>query len=102
MCCCDPELADIFLFERKIRRICRSIPGQILPYPSFCLTDNAVCGKMTSQFPPAFLLNIIVEPDRLDVNIHPTKNEVKLRDEHYAVDLLTQAIKKRAFSVEVK
>lgn len=53
------------------------------------------------QFPPAFLLNIMVEPDRLDVNIHPTKNEVKLRDEHYAVDLLTQAIKKKAFSVAV-
>lgn len=51
------------------------------------------------QFPPAFLLNIVVEPDRLDVNIHPTKNEVKLRDEHYVVDLLMQAIKKKAFSV---
>ncbi len=49
--------------------------------------------------PPAFLFNIMVAPDRIDVNIHPTKNEVKLRDEQYIVDLLAQSIKKAAFSL---
>lgn len=47
--------------------------------------------------PPAFLLNITVEPKFVDVNIHPTKNEVKFNDERYILDLLTQIIKKEIF-----
>lgn len=49
--------------------------------------------------PPAFVCNIVVAPDRVDVNIHPTKNEVKLKDEQYVLDLLMQAVKQTAFSV---
>lgn len=49
--------------------------------------------------PPAFLCNIMVAPDRVDVNMHPTKNEVKIRDEQYIVDLLVQSIRKAAFSL---
>ncbi|UCG90981.1 MAG: DNA mismatch repair endonuclease MutL [candidate division WOR-3 bacterium] len=48
--------------------------------------------------PPAFLINIIVEPQFVDVNIHPTKNQVKLSDERYIIDLLTQTIKKNVFA----
>ncbi len=44
--------------------------------------------------PPAFLLNIVVPPSMIDVNIHPTKNEVKIKEERYVVDILTQGIKK--------
>jgi len=48
--------------------------------------------------PPAFILNIIVEPSFVDVNIHPTKNEVKFKDERYITDVLIQSIKKELFS----
>lgn len=48
--------------------------------------------------PPAFILNITIEPKFVDVNIHPAKNEVKFKDEKYIIDLLTQAIKKKIFS----
>jgi DNA mismatch repair protein MutL len=48
--------------------------------------------------PPAFLINIDIEPSLVDVNIHPTKNEVKFKDERYIADLLGQAIKKGVFS----
>jgi len=48
--------------------------------------------------PPAFILNIIVEPNFVDVNIHPTKNEVKFKDERYIADVLVQSIKKKLFS----
>ncbi len=47
---------------------------------------------------PAFILNIVVEPNFVDVNIHPTKNEVKFRDERYITDVLVQSIKKQLFS----
>ncbi len=53
--------------------------------------------------PPAFLLHIMVDPGSLDVNIHPTKNEVKLQDERYVVDVLRQLIRKHVFgSVDPK
>ncbi len=48
--------------------------------------------------PPAFILNITVEANFVDVNIHPTKNEVKFKDERYITDLLVQAIKKKVFA----
>jgi DNA mismatch repair protein MutL len=47
--------------------------------------------------PPVFLVHVIVDPDLVDVNIHPTKNEVKFRDERYILDLVTQIIKKYVF-----
>jgi len=54
------------------------------------------------KYPPAFILNIEVEPAFVDVNIHPAKNEVKFRDERYIIDLLEQTIKKHIFSRSVK
>ncbi len=47
--------------------------------------------------PPLFVLNIKIPLEEVDVNIHPTKNEVKIRDERYIVDLLNQAIKRTIF-----
>lgn len=37
---------------------------------------------------PFFAVNIKISPDRVDTNIHPTKREVKIRDEHTLVSLL--------------
>ncbi len=48
--------------------------------------------------PPAFILNIVVDPKLVDINIHPTKNEVKFKDERYILDLLVQALKKKVYS----
>ncbi len=48
--------------------------------------------------PPGFVLNVEVAPSVVDVNIHPTKQEVKFRDERYVLDLLSQAIKTRVFT----
>jgi len=48
--------------------------------------------------PPAFIINIEVEPKLVDINIHPAKNEVKFRDERYILDLLAQALKKKIYT----
>ncbi len=47
--------------------------------------------------PPLYVLNIKIPPQMLDVNIHPTKNEVKIKEERYVMDLLTQGIKSKIF-----
>ncbi|MEO0142000.1 MAG: DNA mismatch repair endonuclease MutL [candidate division WOR-3 bacterium] len=47
--------------------------------------------------PPLYVLNIKIPPRMLDVNIHPTKNEVKIKEERYVMDLLTQGIKSKIF-----
>jgi len=47
---------------------------------------------------PAFLLNVIIDPALVDVNIHPSKTEIRFKDERYIADLLSQAIKKHVFS----
>jgi DNA mismatch repair ATPase MutL len=47
--------------------------------------------------PVLYLINIKIPPPMLDVNIHPTKNEVKIKEERYVIDLLTQGIKSKLF-----
>lgn len=46
---------------------------------------------------PAFALDIQVEPQSVDVNVHPTKSEVKFQDERYIMDLLQQVIKREIY-----
>ncbi len=50
--------------------------------------------------PPFFVLQIDLAPEEVDVNVHPTKREVKIRDERYVVDLLTASIKKSLFRMQ--
>jgi len=47
--------------------------------------------------PPLYVLNIKIPPRNIDVNIHPTKNEVKIKEERYVMDLITQGIKSKLF-----
>ncbi|UCG29887.1 MAG: DNA mismatch repair endonuclease MutL [candidate division WOR-3 bacterium] len=49
------------------------------------------------QYLPAFAVDIKVDPKTVDANVHPTKNEVKLRDERYVIDLLCQVVKRAIY-----
>lgn len=42
---------------------------------------------------PNYFLVFTVEPDTIDVNIHPTKNEIKFENENAIWPILTQAVK---------
>ncbi|MDO5395755.1 MAG: DNA mismatch repair endonuclease MutL [Bacteroidales bacterium] len=42
---------------------------------------------------PNYFINFEVEPDRIDVNIHPQKHEIKFEDEQMIWQILTAAVK---------
>ncbi len=47
---------------------------------------------MTKRYPMA-VINIQIDPELVDVNIHPSKNEVKFNDESRIFGLLTKTVK---------
>ena len=43
---------------------------------------------------PSYFIGLTVDPAKIDVNIHPTKTEVKFVDEHGLIAILRSAVKK--------
>lgn len=56
--------------------------------------QDAFEGLLPPRFLPSFFLYIQIDPERIDVNIHPTKTEIKFEDEASIYALLRTAIKK--------
>lgn len=50
-------------------------------------------GLMKPNLQPGYFLKLKVDPKSIDINIHPTKTEVKFDDEHTLYALLRSAIK---------
>ena len=42
---------------------------------------------------PSYYLNLTVNPQTIDINIHPTKTEIKFDDEHTLYAILRSAVK---------
>jgi DNA mismatch repair protein MutL len=54
--------------------------------------DEAYKGLLTTQHYPVAVLFLRVNPADVDVNVHPTKEEVRFRDERMVVGLLNRAV----------
>jgi len=54
---------------------------------------NAYKESIPREKHPGFLVYIIIEPSDIDVNIHPTKREVKFSDESQIYDLLYKTLR---------
>ena len=50
-------------------------------------------GLLSPQYQPGYFLYLTVPPNQLDINIHPTKTEVKFEDEHAIYAVLRAAVK---------
>ncbi|MBR1792159.1 MAG: DNA mismatch repair protein MutL, partial [Bacteroidales bacterium] len=64
-------------------------------HPALCAAiEKAYNDLVPDRYYPSYFLNLTVDPSRIDVNIHPTKTEVKFMDEHALFALLRAAAKK--------
>ena len=50
-------------------------------------------GLLKDGYHPSYFLNLSVDPKTIDINIHPTKTEIKFDDEHTLYAILRSAIK---------
>lgn len=55
--------------------------------------NSAFEGLMKDGSHPSYFLNLTVNPKSIDINIHPTKTEIKFDDEHTLYAILRSAVK---------
>ena len=55
--------------------------------------SSAFDGLLKGGTHPSYFLNLTVNPQTIDINIHPTKTEIKFDDEHTLYALLRSAVK---------
>jgi DNA mismatch repair protein MutL len=48
---------------------------------------------LTKEMYPFYILNLTVEPEKIDINVHPTKHEIKFQEERLVYNFLNVAIK---------
>ncbi len=56
--------------------------------------QEAFEGLLQNNYSPSFFLYLELDPDKIDVNIHPQKTEVKFEDENLIFALIRSTIKK--------
>lgn len=56
--------------------------------------DAAYLGLLPPKSYPTCILNINIPPDQIDVNVHPTKAEVKFKDEREIRRLVTETVRR--------
>lgn len=55
--------------------------------------NTAYEGLLKDGSQPAYFLNLTVDPKSIDINIHPTKTEIKFDDEHTLYAILRSSVK---------
>jgi DNA mismatch repair protein MutL len=62
------------------------------PYLNHAI-NAAFEGLLKEGYHPSYFLNLTVDPKSIDINIHPTKTEIKFDDEHTLYAILRSAVK---------
>jgi len=55
---------------------------------------NAYQQLIPADAHPVYVLHLLIDPARIDVNVHPSKTEIKFEDEKFLYSILHAAIKK--------
>ena len=62
------------------------------PYLNHAM-NSAFEGLIDLKYNPSYFLNLEVDPSTIDINIHPTKTEIKFEDEHSVYAILRSSVK---------
>ena len=62
------------------------------PYLNHAI-NSAFEGLIDSKYNPSYFLNLDVDTNTIDINIHPTKTEIKFEDEHSVYAILRASVK---------
>ncbi len=84
----DPSQVKGFYDVQAVFFNRRPVRSQIVTKAVYDGYGPVVAGKT-----PNFVIFIETDPGRLDVNIHPTKQEVKFADERFLFDFISEAVR---------
>lgn len=71
------------------------VNGRYIKHPALsAAVEKAYDEMLPERSYPSYFIALQVDPSRIDVNIHPTKTEVKFVDDHALFAILRSAVKK--------
>ena len=71
------------------------VNGRFIKHPMLsAAVEKAYTDLLPERCYPSYFIGLQVDPSRIDVNIHPTKTEVKFVDDHALFAILRSAVKK--------
>ena len=70
------------------------VNGRYMRHPYFLkAVQTAYSGMLTADYQPSFFIYFDIPPEAIDVNIHPTKTEIKFADEQTIFQILMASIR---------
>ena len=96
----DTELVSIRGFVVKPESATRKaeqyffVNGRYMRHPYFLkAVQTAYAGMLTNDYQPSFFIYFEIDPEAIDVNIHPTKTEIKFADEQAIFQILMASVR---------
>ena len=70
------------------------VNGRYMRHPYFQkAVQTAYSGMLTADYQPSFFIYFDISPEAIDVNIHPTKTEIKFADEQAIFQILMASVR---------
>ena len=70
------------------------VNGRYMRHPYFQkAVQTAYSGMLTNDYQPSFFIYFDIDPQSIDVNIHPTKTEIKFADEQMIFQILMASVR---------
>lgn len=96
----ETELVSIHGFVAKPETAGRKadqyffVNGRYMRHPYFLkAVQNAYSGMLPGEYQPSFFIYFDISPEAIDVNIHPTKTEIKFADEQTIFQILMASVR---------
>ncbi len=96
----ETELVSIHGFVVKPENATRKaeqyffVNGRYMRHPYFQkAVQTAYSGMLTADYQPSYFIYFDISPEAIDVNIHPTKTEIKFADEQAIFQILMASVR---------